>query len=336
MILAPVPLTETQAAPGESLAMLTLSVTGPWGQAAFSRRAFLRATLQTAGALGLPGLLGRRAEAARAGRPGGETAVIQLWLGGGPSHLDTYDLKPAAPAEIRGPFRPIATNVPGLGICELLPLQARRMDRLALIRSLHHTTDEHPAGAHWTQTGYFAALGADANGKPTHPAAGAVTARLRGPNRPGVPPYVHVAPDPMGFPVFLRVHDAAFLGARYNPLRVESARKRADPNRATLDDLIGRPQFSLPPLELFPGVSADRLALPLTGIPADPEMHDGPTGERDDGPDAGDGKPRARLLVVDLRIGFLVFRGVGHGDRRAIKQIDASPLPQPAGVGLGV
>jgi len=238
--------------------MLTISVDGSKGSP-LSRRAFLRTSLLTAGALGLPDLLRGRARAEAGGRPRRDTAVIQLWLGGGPSHLDMYDLKPSAPAEIRGPYKPIATNVSGLQIGELLPLQAKLMHRLAVVRSLHHATDDHAAGMHWVQTGYFTPpAGADAI-RPTHPSLGSVVARLRGPNSPGMVPYVHIAPDPMGFPIFPRIFDAAFLGPRYNPLRVESARKKADPGRLTLDNLIGKVHFTTPQLELRPGMTLERL-----------------------------------------------------------------------------
>src|SRR5215831_5172874 len=95
----------------EDSTMLQLSLACGRGEATYSRRAFLRTSLFAAGALGLPTLLQQRALAGQLRR---DTAVIQLWLGGGPSHLDMYDLKPAAPAEIRGSFKPIKTNVPGL------------------------------------------------------------------------------------------------------------------------------------------------------------------------------------------------------------------------------
>src|SRR5262249_6380533 len=149
--------------------------------------------------------------------------------------------------------------VPGIQVCELLPRQAKLMDRLAIVRSLHHATDEHPVGTHWVQTGHFVAPTGTDTLRPTHPSLGSVVARLRGPNRPGMVPYVHIAPDPMGFPVFPRIFDAAFLGPRYDPLRVESARKKADPNRLTLDNLIGKVQFTTPQLELRPGLTLDRL-----------------------------------------------------------------------------
>ena len=97
------------------------------------------------------------------------------------------------------------------------------MDRLAIIRSLYHATSEHPAGTHWMQTGEFGV--ANNMGEPSRPAAGAVVARVRGADRPGMPPYVHIAPDPMGFPIFLALPRSGLLGRGYAPLLVHSARK---------------------------------------------------------------------------------------------------------------
>src|SRR5262249_55947594 len=124
--------------------------------------------------------------------------------------------------------------------------------------SLHHGTNEHAAGMHWMLTGSFAPLTDQAGGTTTHPSLGSVVARLRGPNRPGMVPYVHIAPDPMGFPIFLRIHEAAYLGSRYNPLMVESARARADQN-SVLEHLIAKPEFHVPNLELLPGIDVTRL-----------------------------------------------------------------------------
>jgi hypothetical protein len=81
-------------------------------------------------------------------------SVILFWANGGPSHLETFDLKPEAPAEIRGPFRPIRTNVPGLHICERLPTLAKLADKFALVRSLRHNRAEHSGGTHRFLTGY--------------------------------------------------------------------------------------------------------------------------------------------------------------------------------------
>src|SRR6185437_16112384 len=98
-----------------------------------SRRSFLQIGGLALGGLSLPQLL--RAEA-QAGVKNSHKSIIMIFLSGGPPHQDMVDLKPDAPAEIRGEFKPIATNLPGVRICEHLPRVARRMDRLAVVRSL--------------------------------------------------------------------------------------------------------------------------------------------------------------------------------------------------------
>ncbi len=85
---------------------------------------------------------------------GDDFSVILFWANGGPSHLDIFDLKPDAPAEIRGPFRPIATRVPGMEINELLPKLSRIADKWMLVRSLCHERNEHSGGTHRFLTGY--------------------------------------------------------------------------------------------------------------------------------------------------------------------------------------
>src|SRR5262249_47717166 len=105
-----------------------------------SRRSFLRIGSLALAGLSLPDLLRARAVGARSGRSPADKAVIQIVLNGGPSHIDTYDLKPQAPREFRGEFRPIATNVPGVEICELMPRQARALDKMTIVRSLMHET----------------------------------------------------------------------------------------------------------------------------------------------------------------------------------------------------
>lgn len=182
-----------------------------------SRRCFLRA-----GFLGLAGLsladhLRAREAVRAAGRPTRNTAVILLWLGGGPSHLDMYDLKPEAPAEFRGEFKPIRTNVPGIDVGEHLPLQARHMDKMAVVRSGWHTNAGHGMGAHWMLTGYVPTIEINDN---LHPSCGSVVAKMRGSNAPKVPPYVCL-PSPPGSA------NAAYLGVAYNPFSPGS-----DPNSA--------------------------------------------------------------------------------------------------------
>src|SRR5262245_12010360 len=101
--------------------------------APMSRRAFLRIGGMAAGGLSLSQLLSLEA---RARTGSSHKSIINIFLPGGPSHLDSFDLKPDAPSEVRGEFRPISTNVPGIRICELFPRMARMMDKFAIIRSI--------------------------------------------------------------------------------------------------------------------------------------------------------------------------------------------------------
>ena len=131
------------------------------------------------GGLTLPDLL--RPRAAAAGKSGRrDTSVILLWLAGGPSHIDMYDLKPNAPAEFRGEFKPIPTNVAGIQIGEHLPRQARIMDKLAVVRSAYHTNAGHGMGSQWMLTGYQPTIEVNDN---IYPAAGSVVAKMRGAER---------------------------------------------------------------------------------------------------------------------------------------------------------
>jgi hypothetical protein len=170
--------------------MLDIGHARTWTCQASGRRAFLRL-----GTLGLAGLtLGdllaaRKIRAAGASSPPARSVIV-LWLWGGPSHLDTFDPKPDAPLEYRGPFESIATKVPGLRINELLPGLARRADRFSLIRTLNHPSNDHGVAGTIGLTGSLA--GAEA----VRPSVGAIVGRLR-PSRPGaLPPYV-ILGDPL-------------------------------------------------------------------------------------------------------------------------------------------
>src|SRR5260221_14330663 len=128
-----------------------------------TRRDFVRA-----GFLGIVGLSLadifrlEAAQAAQLGVPAGNNKnVILIWLHGGQTQLDTYDMKPEAPAEVRGPFKPIKTNVSGLEICELLPRMAKVMDRVTIHRGFNHPNNDHYAAAHWMLTGNLGATGGD-------------------------------------------------------------------------------------------------------------------------------------------------------------------------------
>jgi hypothetical protein len=199
-----------------------------------SRRSFLRV-----GFLGLAGLtladrLRLKAGAAGQGKTGRDTAVILLWLGGGPSHIDMYDLKPDAPVEFRGEFKQIATNVPGIGIGEHLPLEARLMDKMAIVRSVTHTNAGHGMGTHWMLTGYVPTIEINDN---LNPSCGSVVSKMRGANAPRMPAYVCLPSPPPSA-------NAAYLGVAYNPFTPGS-----DPNS---------PGFQVRDLRLTPRVDLDR------------------------------------------------------------------------------
>jgi hypothetical protein len=175
-----------------------------------SRREMLTIGSLAVGGLSLPALL--RAEAAAGSTSTSRKSVILIWQAGGPSHLDMYDLKPNAPAEYRGEFRPIPTHVSGIEISEHLPLQAKIFDKLAVVRSAFHTNAGHGMGAQWMLTGYQPTIEVNDN---IYPACGAVVAKLRGANEPGLPAYVNL-PNRIG------LGKAAYLGAAYNPFTPDS------------------------------------------------------------------------------------------------------------------
>ncbi|MGE0756753.1 MAG: DUF1501 domain-containing protein [Pirellulaceae bacterium] len=174
-----------------------------------SRRTALKIGALGMGGLSLPGLL--RAERA-AGIRQSRKSVIMIYMVGAPPHQDMYDLKMDAPAEIRGEFRPIATNVPGIEICEHMPYMAKIMDRCVPLRSVYGS----PNGAH---DSFICYTGRSFVNQPPGgwPAIGPVVSKLRGPADPAVPPFVGLAPDAghppygsPGLPGFLGVGHAAF------------------------------------------------------------------------------------------------------------------------------
>ncbi len=138
-----------------------LTLWGPGGDNRYcdgrSRRSFLKLGGLAMGGLGLPGLLQAEAQARGESDPSGAAgsshkSVIMIYLTGGPAHQDTFDLKPDAPDGIRGEFKPIATRLPGVQICEHLPRIAGVMDKVAVIRSIVGLRDEHSSSQ--SVTGY--------------------------------------------------------------------------------------------------------------------------------------------------------------------------------------
>jgi uncharacterized protein (DUF1501 family) len=187
----------------------------PLAQFLPQRRQFLQAGLTAFGTLALPDLLRLRAQAPAA-RTDERTAVILVWLRGGMSHLDTFDPKPAAPSEYRGPYQPIATRVPGMRITELTPRLARLADKFTLLRSVAHTGGGHPSGSLQVLSG-----DPDAQDKlqPVHPDFMTVAHYLRYDANRRVPNYVGVNPV-VRYDNFT-IAGPGFLGASYAPFSVD-------------------------------------------------------------------------------------------------------------------
>ena len=166
-----------------------------------SRRSFVQAGALGVGGLMLPDLL--RAEAA-AGVGKSEKSLINIFLGGGPSHTDMFDLKPNAPIEYRGEFNPMSTNVPGMQICDLMPNLAKMADKFAVVRSIIGSYDDH--NSYHTQAGYR-----QSDLKPVGgwPSIGSVVAKLKGATETGAPAFVSTMGD----------ISPGFLGAVHRPYR---------------------------------------------------------------------------------------------------------------------
>jgi len=196
-----------------------------------SRRNFLRIGALGLGGLALPQLL--RAEA-QSGIGRSHKSVIMIYLPGGPSHQDLFDLKMDAPSEIRGEFSPIPTSVPGIQICEHLPQIARLMDKLVLIRSIVGATGGHDAIQCLT--------GRSKRNQPAGgwPSLGSVLSKLQGPVDPAVPPFIGLSPK-MGHMEWADAGSPGFLGVAHAPFKPNGAGK-ADMvlNGMTLDRLADR------------------------------------------------------------------------------------------------
>lgn len=187
-----------------------------------NRRSFLKAGTTGMAGLTLPTAIAREASGSAVAATDEIRNCITIFLVGSPGHLDTWDLKPEAPVEFRGPFRPIDTNVPGMQICEHFPLMARMMDKVALIRSLHHTTGAaHENGQRWMMTG------CDFSADDVRPHCGSVISRVFG--HRGTLPASVILPGKIGNTGAGPLHgqSAGYLGNDYEPFFLGS-----DPSRA--------------------------------------------------------------------------------------------------------
>lgn len=193
------------------------------------RRTFLK--VGALGGISLSTLL--RAQAAAPGTSAPAKACILIWLDGGPSHLDTFDLKPEAPGEVRGDFKPIETAVAGIRICEHLPRIAREMREIGLIRSLTHELGDHSAGSHYLLTGHRPSPVLE------FPSMGSIASLELG--RGGaLPPYVAI-------PDAVRYAGPGYLAGIHAPFAVGG-----DPSR---------PEFRVRDLAPAAGVAAERVPL---------------------------------------------------------------------------
>jgi hypothetical protein len=158
-----------------------------------SRRDFLKVGTLGLGGLLLPDLLRARAAEAGRGRPTKNTSVVWLWLGGGPTHVETFDPKMTAPKEFRSTVGAVKTSVVGVEFGGVFPKLAKVADKLAVVRSFAHRNSGHGGGTHWVMTGYDFPP-ADNGQAPIKPGLGAILARSRGPNNPrtGLPTYVRL------------------------------------------------------------------------------------------------------------------------------------------------
>lgn len=198
-----------------------------------SRRDFLQAGLLGMGGLTLPQLLRARAAEAGRGPSGKNTSVVWLWLGGGPTHVETFDPKMSAPSEYRSAVGAVKTNVVGVELGGVFPQLAKQADKLAIVRSFAHRNSGHGGGTHWVMTGYDFPP-ADNGQAPIKPGMGAVLARQRGASnaRSGLPTYVRLGG--------ILGDGPAWLGSAYAPFDVGgNARRNMNP-AVDLDRLADR------------------------------------------------------------------------------------------------
>ncbi len=198
-----------------------------------SRRDFLRIGTLGLGALGLSGLLRARQAAAAAGQSVKDTSVVWVWLGGGATHIETFDPKMTAPAEFRSMVGAVQTSLPGVQIGGLFPQMAQRAGRMAFVRSFAHGNSGHGGGTHFVMTGVDHAQ-ADNGAPPIRPSFGSIAARVRGANHPvtRMPTYVRLTG--------LYGDGPSWLGPSYAPFDV-GGQARANLNlRVALDRLHDR------------------------------------------------------------------------------------------------
>ena len=210
-----------------------------------SRRAMLQVGGLASLGLTLPGLLSAAGESA--GGFGRAKRVLMLFMWGGPSHIDLFDMKPEAPAQVRGPFVPVSTKVPGVRISELMPNLGRQTDKIGFIRSVTHSDNNHSTSAHWMLTGHQHEFVRENQGarRSDFPHLGSVLHHLR-PSTDGLPTFVAL-PEVIGTTqgYITPRQNGGFLGQGHDPFRI--------------DQHPVAENFSVNNLSPVPGVNASRL-----------------------------------------------------------------------------
>jgi Protein of unknown function (DUF1501) len=198
-----------------------------------TRRDFLKVGALGMGGLMLPDLLRARAAAKAEGKPTKNTSVVWLWLGGGPTQVETFDPKMSAPVEFRSTVGAVQTNVPGIEFGGIFPKMAQCADKMAVVRSFAHQNSGHGGGTHWVMTGYDFPP-ADNGQAPIKPGLGSILARYRGPNnaKTGLPTYVRMNGTLGDGP--------AWLGSSYAPFDVGGNARTNMNVKVTLDNLADR------------------------------------------------------------------------------------------------
>jgi hypothetical protein len=206
----------------------------------FNRRSFLQLGVAGMASVGMPALLRAKAASPTSSK---NSSVILIWLDGGPGHMDMYDMKPDAPAEYRGIWRPIRTRVPGFEITELFPKQAKLTDKFSMVRSLHHDTGDHFAGGHRMLTAKDMGV-SGANTAQKFPGIGAIVNREIGPRVAGMPGYVGV-PHAASIGLVPGYFGGHMLGVQHDPFV-----PGGDPNAAS---------FQVRNLNLASGLTLEKL-----------------------------------------------------------------------------
>lgn len=182
------------------------------GRKTLTRRSFVQAGLLGTAGLSLSELLRSQARASAAGQTTNQNSVIILWMRGGPSHIDMWDPKPDAPAEYRGEFGTMNTNVPGIILSDMLPMCANVMDRWSIVRSLHHHDAGHSTGDQICFTGYNSGPEPDVN---AYPSCGSIVSRQMGHLNPHLPAYVMI-------PRMVPGTGPAYLGVAHKPFETQA------------------------------------------------------------------------------------------------------------------